>query len=198
MKGLLFVGAMLIVSCLAYGQYPIRENNHEWIASKLLVGADTVIQVDMPEMVVFGKYRFKNQREAAKYDRLVYNVKKTLPYARIASSKLREVNTHLASLQTDEERKEYLKKTEKDLFAEFEKPLKKMTFSQGRILINLVDRETGDTGYNLVKEYKGTVSAFFWQSVARLFGANLKDEYDAEGEDSAIESIVVQIDMGLL
>jgi hypothetical protein len=198
MKRLVLTGILVMMSVMAYCQYPIRENNHDWIASKLLVGTDTVIQVDMPEIIIFGKYRFKNERQAAKYTRLVYNVKKTLPYARIASKKLREVNSQLAALPTERERKAYLKKTEKDLFAEFEAPLKKMSFTQGRILINLVDRETGDTGYNLVKEYKGSVSAFFWQSVARLFGANLKDEYDPEGEDSAIESIVLQIDMGLL
>ena len=198
MKRLVLTGILVMMSVMAYCQYPIRENNHDWIASKLLVGTDTVIQVDMPEIIIFGKYRFKNERQAAKYNRLVYNVKKTLPYARIASKKLREVNSQLAALPTEKERKAYLKKTEKDLFAEFEAPLKKMSFTQGRILINLVDRETGDTGYNLVKEYKGSVSAFFWQSVARLFGANLKDEYDPEGEDSAIESIVLQIDMGLL
>lgn len=183
---------------MAYSQIPIREHNSSWIASKLLVGTDTVIQIDMPEMIVFGKWKFKNKREVMKYNRLIYNVKKTLPYARMAGLKLREVNTHLATLTTEKERKEYLKSTEKSLFAEFEAPLKKMSFSQGRILINLIDRETGDTGYNLVKEYKGSMSAFFWQSVARLFGSNLKDEFDAEGEDSAIESIVLQIDMGLL
>lgn len=78
----------------------------------------------------------------------------------------------------------------------FEKDLKKLTFNQGTILIKLVDRETGTTSYNLVKELRGSFQAFFWQSLARLFGSTLKSEYDAEGDDAAIESIVRSIEKG--
>ena len=84
------------------------------------------------------------------------------------------------------------------MFAEFEQPLRRLSFTQGRLLIKLIDRETGDTSYNLIREYKGGVSAFFWQGIARLFGANLKDEYDAETNDKMIEHIISLIDMGVL
>ena len=133
------------------------------------------------------------EQQKKKYSRLVRNIKKTLPYARSASQKLKEINTQLEKLQTEKERKAYMKKAEKDLFDEFEEPLKNLTFSQGRLLIRLIDRETGDTTFNLIKEYKGGFSAFFWQSVAIMFGSNLKSEYDLEGDDKMIEYIIVLI-----
>jgi hypothetical protein len=76
--------------------------------------------------------------------------------------------------------------------------LRKLTFTQGRILIKLIDRETGHTTYEIVKELKGSLSAFFWQSVARIFGSNLKMEYDAKGDDRMIEDIVIRIENGML
>ena len=93
-------------------------------------------------------------------------------------------------------RDKYIKESEKKLFDEFEKPLKHLTITQGRILIKLIDRETGNTSYQLIKTLKGNFSAFLWQGIARLFGSSLKSEYDAEGDDKAIEAIVNAIDAG--
>ncbi len=168
----------------------------------LLVGRifdqDTLPHVDLPMVTVTVPWKFKNNREFNRYSRLTYNVKKALPYARIASRKINDINDHLLLLRTDKERKTYLKQAEKAMFDEFEAPLKKLTFTQGRILINLIDRETGNTSYDLIKDYKGGFSAFVWQSVARVFGANLKDEYDPAGDDKMIEHIVIMIDNGML
>ena len=86
----------------------------------------------------------------------------------------------------------------KELKSDFERDLKQLTITQGRILIKLIDRETGNTSYALVKELRGSLQAFFWQGLARLFGTNLKTEFDAAGEDAAIESIVQQIERGQL
>ncbi len=84
------------------------------------------------------------------------------------------------------------------MIGQFENPLRKLTFSQGRMIIKLIDRETGNTSYDLIKDYKGGFSAFFWQSVARVFGSNLKDEYDGDREDKMIEHIIIMIDNGIL
>jgi len=84
------------------------------------------------------------------------------------------------------------------MFAKYEDDLKKLTMTQGRILLKLVDREIGNTSYNLVKEYRGSISAAFWQGIARLFGSNMKAEYDPKGEDAEIEEIVQLIEAGII
>ena len=163
-----------------------------------VIDNDTVLYVTLKEIVVIPPRVFKNKREEIKYTRLVHNVKVTLPYARIAAEKLYDINSQLEKIEGDKERKNYLKQAEKDLFAEFEAPIRKLTFSQGKVLIKLIDRETGNTGYELIKEHRGGVSAFFWQGIARIFGANLKDVYLPEDEDAMIEYIVNLIDWGVI
>lgn len=166
----------------------------------IVVDGDTIPQMLLNEVTVMEPWRFKNKREEAQYSRLVRNIKITLPYARMAAAKLQVINDNLAKLPTDKKRREYLKKAEKELFDEFEAPLRKLTFSQGKLLIKLIDRETGDTSYNLIREYKGGVSALFWQGIARIFGANLKDQYIPSDrvEDRMIEYIIALIDIGVL
>lgn len=161
-------------------------------------GMDTIPHIMLSEVKIVPEWEFRSKRERRVYNRLVKNIKVTLPYARTASRKLEVINAELAHIEGDKARKEYLKEAEKRLFNEFEQPLRKLSFSQGRMLIKLIDRETGETSYNLIKEYRGGFSAFFWQSVARLFGSNLKEEYDAEREDRMIEHIIILIDNGML
>lgn len=166
----------------------------------IVVEGDTIPQMLLNEVTVMEPWRFKNKREEAQYSRLVRNIKITLPYARMAAAKLQVINDNLAKLPADKKRREYLKKAEKELFDEFEAPLRKLTFSQGKLLIKLIDRETGDTSYNLIREYKGGVPALFWQGIARIFGANLKDQYIPSDrvEDRMIEHIIALIDIGVL
>ncbi len=157
---------------------------------------DTIPHVLLGEIKIVPPWKFESKKEKRVYNRLVSNIKVTLPYARLAARKLHEINSELEQIEGKKERKAYLKKAEKKLFNQFEQPLRKLTFSQGRMLIKLIDRETGNTSYSLIKDYKGGFSAFFWQSVARLFGSNLKDDYDADQEDKMIEHIIVLIDNG--
>lgn len=157
---------------------------------------DTVPVYMLNEVAVFAQLIFKNNREQLKYTKLVRDIKKTLPYARLCRKHITDIETTLSSMTDESAKKQYVKEAEKRLFAEFEKPLKNLTFTQGRLLIKLIDRETGDTSYDLIKDIKGGFSAFVWQSVARMFGSNLKSEYDASGEDSKIESVIYLIDLG--
>ena len=122
----------------------------------------------------------------------------TYPYAKLAAVQLKFINDSIAHIVNEKERKRFVKATEKDLKEQFEKDLKKLTVTQGRILIKLVDRETGSTSYSLVKELRGSLQAFFWQGLARLFGSNLKSEYDGVGTDAQIEQIIEQIERGEL
>jgi hypothetical protein len=101
-------------------------------------------------------------------------------------------------MTNERQKKRFIKETERELKDQFEQELKKLTMTQGRILIKLIDRETGSSSYSLVKELRGSLQAFFWQGLARLFGSNLKTEYDAEGQDQMIEQIVRQIETGQL
>jgi len=168
-----------------------------FLETKVIHG-DTMPHITLHEISVVPQWKFKNKREYRRYSRLVYNIKKTLPYARMAAKELHKIDDHLKSLKTEKERKAYLKEAEKELFAKFEQPLRHLTVSQGFLLIRLIDRETGDTTYNLIKEYKSGFAAFFWQSVARLFGSNLKADYDPDGDEKMIEHIIILLDNGML
>ncbi len=196
----LLLSIFLLISAIAMSQ--VADNLSLTDGRKLVKGKvegnDTIPHVDIREIVIMPERQFKSNRDYMRYSRLVRNVKITLPYARVAAHKLADINRHMATLKTDKERRAYLKKAEKDLFAEFEKPLRKLTVSQGKLLIKLIDRETGSTTFDLIKQYKGGVPAFFWQSVARIFGSNLKDEFDEEGDDRTINYIINLIDNGIL
>lgn len=154
--------------------------------------------VKLDDVVKVGKRRFKSHREMSQYYRMIYNLKKTYPYAQIAKNKLYEMNEQLKVMKTERERKEYINRAEKELRAQFEKELTRLTISQGKMLIKLIDRETGRTSYELVKELKGGFSATFWQGVARLFGSNLKTKFDPEGEDKVLNELIFLYEQGLI
>ena len=101
-------------------------------------------------------------------------------------------------LPDEKERKNYLRNVEKSIFADYEDDMREMTITQGRLLIKLIDRETQNTSYALIRDYRGKFSAAFWQGIARIFGTNLKDEYDAFGDDAIIELIINEVDAGRL
>jgi len=168
------------------------------LALSRMVEGDTMLVMYLPAVDINSTILFKNKRAAKRYGKLVRNVKKTYPYAKIAGEKLEEYSLILACVTTDKERKMVMKRAEEDLKEEYGKDLKKMTISQGRILIKLVDRETGDTSYELVQDLRGKFAAFFWQSLAKIFGHDLKSTYDPEGEDKQIEQIVQMIESGTL
>lgn len=155
-------------------------------------GKDTVFLVNMNAIYVFPKLKDrKNTKEWREYYRLVYNFKKTYPYALIARNKIHEADSVLASKHfSDKAREKFINNFEKQLFKEFEKPLVNMTFSQGKLLLKLVDREVGQSSYYLIKSYKGGITAGFWQGIAKIFGSDLKKPYDKFGEDRLTEELV--------
>lgn len=157
---------------------------------------DTIPYVTLPPVVCYGDRVFKNQKQKEAWDRLKYNVKKVYPYAILAAARLKEYDLLLSKFSNENEKKKYMKLVEKQLKKEFGAELKQLTMSQGRILIKLIDRETGKTSYDLVKDMRGTLSAYMWQGLALMFNSSLKDEYDAEGEDKAIERAIKLIEAG--
>jgi hypothetical protein len=158
----------------------------------------TLPEVEIKEVTVYAHPQFPKKSDFRKYERLVYNLKKVYPYALIVRNKLLLVNSELGNIKNEKERKNYLKKVEKEVFADYEGDIRDMTITQGRLLIKLIDRETQNTSYALIKDYRGKLSAAFWQGIARIFGTNLKEEFDPNGDDALIESIVQDIDAGRL
>ena len=157
---------------------------------------DTIIHVQLKSITIRPPFKFKSRKQKRRYSKLVRYVKKVYPYSIIVSEQMNEIHQHLEEYDTKKEKKQFIKEKEKELKKEFEGKLRKLTYSQGRILIKLIDRETGFTTYEIVKELKGSLNAFFWQSLARLFGSSLKLEYDPKGDDRMIEDIVIRIENG--
>ena len=164
----------------------------------IIVGKDTIFVSNIPEVNIYPQRVFKNRFEYWRYRRLIRNVKAAYPYAKIAAEKLKELDERLANMPTERRQKAYIKATEKAIRDEFEDEVTHLTITQGRILIKLIDREVGNTTYIVLQDIKGNVSAVFWQAIARVFGSNLKSEYDPEGEDKMIEEIILLIDRGML
>lgn len=161
-----------------------------------VVNGDTIPSVRLPDVWVYAEYSYKNKKQYEAWSRTKYNVKKVYPYAILAAAKLKEYNRILEKMPDEKIRKAYMKTVESELKAEFEEPLKDLTITQGRILLKLIDRETGNSSYDLVKEMRGGFQAFMWQSLARLFGSNMKSEYDPKGEDIMTERAIKLIEAG--
>lgn len=147
---------------------------------------------------VFPRREFKNKRYARRYGRLVRNLKIVYPYAKLAKQRLYEMEVYMMTLESERGKRKYINRVEEELKEEFEDDLRNMTYTQGRLLIKLIDRETGETTYKWIKELKGSFSAFFWQAIARIFGSNLKTEFDKSGEDRVIDEILILIEMGMI
>lgn len=164
----------------------------------MITDGDTILLAYLRDLYVFPKPRFQNKKQEQFYWRTVRDVKKTLPYAKLVASELSIVNAKLAQLPNDKERKKFINQFEKEVFKSHEADLKKLTVNQGRMLLKLIDRECDRTSYDLIKNYRGSISAVFWQGVARLFGSNLKSQYQSDGEDKLVERVILLVESGQL
>jgi len=163
----------------------------------LIIDGDTVPTVNLREITISDERTFKTEREARKWSRLKRDVSKVYPFAHLAGKRMDEYSKLMANM-TEREQKVMFKKVEKEIRKEFEKDIRGFTLNQGRILLKLIDRETGNSSFSLVKDLRGNFQAFFWQSIAKIFSVSLKSEYDPENnnEDKLIEEIVVTIENG--
>ncbi|MBW6499796.1 MAG: DUF4294 domain-containing protein [Bacteroidales bacterium] len=169
-----------------------------YVLNKVERDGEVLPEIAIKEVTIMGRSESTGRFAFWRYQRLVYNLKKVYPYAIIVRAKLGDVNAHLEKIPEDVSRRRYLRDIEKEVFAEYEDDIREMTITQGRLLIKLIDRETQNTSYELIRQYRGTFSATFWQAVARIFGTNLKDSYDPFGNDLLIELIVTEIESGRL
>ena len=189
---LLFYSASAFTQKLSEDSLFLEHN----ILKQWIKDGDTLLHSTIPEVSVYPVPQFTRRRDLRRYERLVHNLKIVHPYAVLAAEKLTELNETFVHLETERERKRFVKQVERELMDEFEDELRSLTITQGRLLIKLIDRETGNTSYELLRELRGSFSAFFWQAIARLFGSNLKTTFDAEGEDMLIDQIIFLIENG--
>lgn len=161
-------------------------------------GTDTLFLYTMNDLYCFPPMHFKNKRQEQFYWKTVYDVKRVLPYARMASRLLSTVDQHLETLKTEKERKDYINEVKKTLFKQYEKDLRSMTINQGKLLVRMIDRECNQTAYSIIKEFNGSLAAWFWQGIAHLFGSNLKAEYDPQNKDRIIERVITLVEAGQL
>jgi len=202
---ILLLSAILIVSSNIMGKAqilieppPLSENTNYvvkpyYLVESTIINGDTLAHVRLAPIYVLPR-----KADMRRYERLIKNLKIVYPIAVYANKTLREIEAHVETLGTQREKDQYIKQMEKELKKAFTPTIKGMTFTQGKILIKLIDRETGQTSYELVKELRGGFSAFLYQGIAKLFGANLKDRYDKEGEDKILEQLVLLLEAGQL
>jgi hypothetical protein len=163
-----------------------------------IVNGDTLPAIDLNGVIIVPQGKFDTKREARRYDRFVYNVRLVYPYAKLAGIKLKQIKSVLDTINDEKARKAFLKKSEKELDAQFGDQIRDLTYSQGKILIKLIYRETGSSTFAIVKELKGGFNAFVWQTLARLFGYDLKTLYQPSGADEPIERVIQMIDAGAI
>lgn len=179
----------------AFAQYGDRSAQNR-VLGVMISGEDTLPEVDLRPVTITEFRADRSKQYRRRWGRLRRKVVKVYPYAKVAGELMREYDRQLSSLPTKKARKQYLNMAEDELKREFEGEIRDMTVSEGYILIKLIDRETGDTSYELIKDLKSGFTAFMWQAVARLFGSNLKEQYDPDGDDQMIEEIVQMIESG--
>jgi hypothetical protein len=193
---ILFLLLFLGIGNRLYAQQYVE--GHGYLFAFGIENNDTVYHANLHPLYVFPPLKFKNKKQEEFYWKTVRDVKKTLPYAKLVGKTLNEANADLAKIDKESDKKKYLKELEKTIKKKYEPEIRKLTFSQGKMLIRLIDREANMTSYELIKMYRGNITAFFWQGIAKLFGANLKEEYDGKDKDKIIERVIILVEAGQL
>lgn len=163
---------------------------------KALVDNDSIQYVELNTLYVYPKLTFKNERQRQAYNRLVANIKKVLPIAKEVNSIIVETYEYLQTLPDKKSKDEHMKRVEKGIRKEYTPRMKKLTYSQGKLLIKLVYRECNSSSYQLIQAFLGPIRAGFYQAFASLFGASLTKKYNPEGVDKYTERIVRQVEAG--
>jgi hypothetical protein len=151
-----------------------------------------------PQITVFPRKVFATKKQQRQYEKLERNFIKVYPVALEITALYSQIEDSLAKFANDKERKKYLKMRESQIMDEYKPRLVKFTISQSVLLVKLLDRESGSTAYEIIDELKGSVKAFFWQGFAKMFGNDLKKEYDSIGKDKDIEELVRRYKDGTL
>lgn len=191
---------LLSGSLICHAQQTSKENGTKsvFLTPMCVYEGDTIPYVKLPTVYIFKPLKFKNRREMAKYYKLIRDVKKVLPISKEINRAIIETYEYLQTIPTEKGRQKHLKAVEKRLKEQYTPRMKKLSFSQGKLLIKLVDRQTHSTSYELVKAFMGPFKAGFYQTFAALFGASLKKQYDPTGDDALTERVILMVESGQL
>ena len=173
-----------------------KQSRGGYLVPVCIYEGDTIPCVQLPTVYIFKPLKFKNDKERMEYYRLVRNVKKVYPIARELNRTILETYEYLQTLPNEKARQKHIKRVEKGLKDQYTPRMKKLSFAQGKLLIKLVDRQSNQTSFELVKAFMGPFKAGFYQTFAALFGASLKKEYDPNGEDKLTERVVILVENG--
>ena len=179
---------------------PLGRNYIRSYSWKVDEEGDTVPVINLRGITVFKKWNFKNKKEEDFYWRTVRDVKLTLPYAKLIAETLIETYEYIETFPTQKEREQYLKEMEKSLFEQYKPVLKRFSKRQAKVLIKLVQRETHQTSYDIVKAFLGSFRATFWQGFGKLFGVSLKSEFQPgkDREDAMLERVACAVEEGTI
>jgi Domain of unknown function (DUF4294) len=194
-KSLLFIPLLLFLLCSKQDVFSQSKygSNDTIIVPVMIYQGDTLPYKEMPYVFLSARMNARQAAKHRKWTRLRNAVYVTYPYARQGAYVFNDINAKLAYMPEKKSRKAYLKTREQELKKDFAEPLMKLSVYQGKVLMKLIARNTGNTCFEIIKEYKGNVNANFWQGIAWVFGSNLKMEYEPQGEDAEIESIVLDV-----
>ncbi len=189
---------LILLFCIFLGGLSAQESDTLNFQLGIINGTDTIIHRNIKEVIVLPQRKFKNKRQMRRYSRLVQRIKKVYPLAVEARDLLNKYEPEYNAMESKRDRRRLMKNLEKELLAQHKEELKKWSLTDGRILLKLINRETERTPYSLIKDFRGSFSAVFWQGIARIFSNNLKAGYDPDEEDWMIEEIVSLIEQGYL
>lgn len=177
-----------------------RQNVYKGKYHTVDASGDTVLVLVMNEITVFPQLKFKNKKEEEFYWRTVRDVKKALPYAKLICETLTETYEYIETFPSQKEREKYLKEMETEVFNQYKPALKRFSKNQAKMLIKLIQRETNQSSYNIIKAFLGSFRAGFWQTFGRVLGVNLKSQYrpDKDRQDAIIERVCVAVEQGRL
>ena len=209
MLRMLLISCLLLTAMAAHGQTdettgePVVDIDSPTFVPMVKVGkalwqGDSIQYMEMNNVYVYPKLTFKNQRQANSYMRLVKNVKVALPIAKEVRQILLETSEYLETLPDKKAKDEHMKRVEQSIVKEYKPRMKKLTYSQGKLLIKLIYRESHSSSYELIQAFLGPLRAGFYQAFAWAFGASLKKEYDPEGVDRLTERVVLMVEAGQL
>ena len=163
---------------------------------KAVVDGDSVLFMQMNNVYVYPVMELTSEKQRKAYNRLVTNVKKVLPIAKETNGIIIETYEYLQTIPDEKERKAHMKRVEAEIYKKYKPRMKKLTYSQGKLLIKLIDRECHSSSYEMIQAFMGPFRAGFWQTFAWAFGASLKKGYDAEGTDRLTERVVLMVEAG--
>jgi Domain of unknown function (DUF4294) len=168
--------------------------NDTIVSYAIVYNGDTIEAKTLQSVPIYRRLTDEQRRARAEWTRLRNAIYVTFPYAKRAGIIMNDINAHLTSITDKEERKKYIRSREKDLRKDFSDPITNLSVYQGKVLMKLINRETGNNCYEIIKEYKGGLTARFYQTVAFFFGSNLKQPYDKEGDEREMEKIVKEVE----